>query len=84
MLVSLRLITCCVLERGILAAKELTTVFATDASIAAAAVDESINVDATKKDEAGEEELALIPTAAVIEGSIDGGNLVGSLATKKE
>jgi hypothetical protein len=28
--------------------------------------------------------LALIPTAAVIEGSIDGGNLAGSLATKKE
>jgi len=50
MLVSLRLITCCVLERGILAAKELTIVFATDASMAAAAVDESTNIDATKKD----------------------------------
>jgi hypothetical protein len=50
MLVSLRLITCCVLERGILAAKELTTVFATDASMAAAAIDESTNIDATKKD----------------------------------
>jgi hypothetical protein len=72
------------LKKGIMAAKELTVVVVADAGMATTIAEESTDIDATKKDEAGEEKLALMLAAAIMEGSIDGGNLAGSSATKEE
>jgi len=55
MLVSLRLISCCVLDRGIMDAKETIIVVTADADMIATVVEESVGGGVTMKDEVREE-----------------------------